>query len=323
MKKHKILVTGGCGFVGTQTVYKLHELGHQITVVDRKVNDWSMPATKIEMDYCDYLERNSIQYDTIIHLAAEHIVPESFLNPEKYYRNNVIKMKGLLDQMVVLGIKNIIFSSTGNLYGRQGNQGFPLSESAYYDPQNPYASSKVAGELMIKDYTNTYGIKYINFRYFNACGADPKCRFGYIQRPATHVIPVICNKILKDEIFYIYGEDYDTVDGTCIRDYVHIDDLADAHIAALDFLDSGSASQTINLGGGSAGVSINDLVKYAGQIVGKEPKIEYADRRQGDPAILIADIFKAKMLLNWEPKYNVKDAILHAWNWEKKFEASK
>ena len=322
-KKHKILITGGSGFVGTQVAHKLHEQGHQVSIVDRKIKNWDTPATIFEEDYLSFLQSNIFHYDTIIHLAAEHLVEQSVTEPEKYYANNVVKMKGMLDIMVANGMKNIIFSSSGNTYGRQGQDG-PLKEAGlYYDPENPYASTKVAGELMIKDYARAYGLKYVNFRYFNAAGADPACRFGYVQRPATHVIPILCNKILKGESFPLFGNDYPTKDGTCVRDYVHIADLADAHAKAIDFFDAGNGNEAFNLGGGSDGVSVKELVQYAGEVVGVAPVIEYMPRRLGDPAELVADISKAKDLLGWAPQYNIKDAISHAWNWEKKFETGK
>jgi len=322
-RKHKILITGGSGFVGTQVAHKLHEQGHQITIVDRKIKNWNTPAVIIEDDYLNFLNTTSYVYDTIIHLAAEHLVEQSVTEPEKYYANNVVKMKGLLDHMVAKGTKNIVFSSSGNTYGRQGQLGPLKEEGLYYDPENPYASTKVTGELMIKDYARAYGLKYVTFRYFNAAGADPESRFGYVQRPATHVIPILCNKILTGEVFPIFGSDYPTKDGTCVRDYVHVEDLAVAHGLAIDFFDAGNGNEAFNLGGGSEGVSVRELVQYASEVVGKVPVIEYNPRRMGDPATLVADISKAERLLGWKPQYNIKDAILHAWNWEQKFEASK
>jgi UDP-glucose 4-epimerase len=319
-KKHNILITGGSGFIGTQVLYELIEHGHHVTIVDREIKHEDAPITMFEEDYYEFFKTNKLRYDTVIHLAADHLVEQSVLEPEKYYTNNVVKMKGMLDCMLDMGINNIIFSSSGNTYGRQGKFG-PLKEDIlYYDPENPYASTKVAGELLIKDYAKAYGLKYVTFRYFNAAGADPACRFGYVQRPATHVIPIICNKIIKGETFSIFGNDYDTKDGTCVRDYVHVADLARAHRNALSLFDNNAANQTFNIGGGSAGVSVKELVKFAGEIVGKVPKVEDAPRRIGDPDMLVADITKAGNLLQWRPKYNIRDAISHAWNWEKRFE---
>ena len=324
MIKHKILITGGGGFIGTQVAWELAANGHDITIVDRNTPTHNFPGVYRVSDYLEYFTNpdNDTNFDTVIHLAAEHLVEQSVTEPAEYYTNNVVKMKGLLDVMVARKIKNIIFSSSGNTYGRQGMKG-PLKEAgSYYDPENPYASTKVAGELLIKDYAKAYGLKYVTFRYFNAAGADPECRFGYVQRPATHVIPILCNKILNGETFELYGTDYPTPDGSCVRDYVHVADLARAHTKALDLFDKHEPNRTFNIGCGSGGVSVRNLIKHAGEIVGKEPIVIERPRRAGDPAILTADITKAAELLNWEPKYNIRDAILHAWNWEKKFETS-
>ncbi len=312
MIKHNILITGGSGFVGSQVSTELIENGHNVTVVDLVDMKRGAEASQfIKRDFHAFFARNTIKYDTVIHLAAEHLVEQSVTMPAKYYVNNVIKMKEMLDCVVDVGIKNVIFSSSGNVYGRQGAAGLPLKEDLYYDPENPYASTKVAGEMLIKDYAKAYGINYVNFRYFNAAGADPQCRFGYTQRPATHVIPILCNKIINGQPFTIYGHDYDTVDGTCVRDYVNVADLAKAHQCAIEFLNSGGKNETFNLGGGSGGISVRELVQHAAEIVGAEPVIEYAARRAGDPATLIADISKAQNILKWSPMYTIKDTIKH------------
>ncbi len=319
IKQHKVLITGGGGFVGTQVAWELAEAGHEVTIVDRNHPIHPFPGVYRIADYLDYIQITGQTFDTIIHLAAEHLVEQSVNEPEKYYENNVVKMKAMLDIMRERRIKNIVFSSSGNVYGRQGSRG-ALTETLYYDPENPYASSKVAGELMIKDYSRAYGLKHVIFRYFNAAGADPKCRFGYVQRPATHVIPILCNKILNEEIFPIYGNNYPTPDGTCVRDYVHVADLSRAHNKALELFDGEIANQTLNIGGGSEGVSVKDLVYHASSIVKKDPVIEYMIRRVGDPARLVADISRSKVILDWEPKYDIRDIIYHAWVWEQKNE---
>jgi UDP-glucose 4-epimerase len=324
MEKNNLLITGGDGFVGSQVAHELHTQGHKVTVVDRKLKHNQAPYTLTQSDYLDFISTDDSgdTFDTIVHLAADHLVEQSVSEPAKYYANNVVKTKLLLDVMVSRGIKNIIFSSSGNTYGRQGKNG-ALIEDLYYDPENPYASTKVAGELLIKDYARAYGLKFVNFRYFNAGGADPECRFGYVQRPATHVIPILCNKILNGETFTIHGSNYETADGTCVRDYVHVHDLARAHTHALNWLNSGGGNEAFNIGGGSAGVSVKELVNYASKVVGKEPHVVYGPRRTGDPAMLVADISKAAKFLDWSPKYTIQDIIQHAWNWEKKFETDK
>lgn len=321
MERHSILITGGNGFVGTQVADELVKAGHDVIVVDRDIKNKDAPGALIEEDYLDYITHCEHSFDTVIHLAAEHLVEQSVTEPEKYYDNNVVKMKLMLDHMRRLGIKNIIFSSSGNTYGRQGQNG-PLKEDGlFYDPENPYASSKVAGELLIKDYAKAYGINYVIFRYFNAAGADPEGRYGYVQSPATHVIPILCNKVMNDEQFYIYGNDYPTKDGTCVRDYVHVKDLAVAHAKALEFFDAGHKNEIFNIGGGHGGVSVKELCHYVAKVVGKDSiPAEYAERRTGDPAMLIADISKAERLLGWKPQYTIEDTIQHAWNWEKRLE---
>jgi len=322
-KKHNILITGGNGFIGSQVALELHRNGHQVTIVDRVNKKQGVPGNIIVRDYLEFFNHTRIQYDTVVHLAADHQVEESVSVPEKFYTNNVVKMKGMLDRMIELGIKNIIFSSSGSVYGRQGSGALSLKEHMYFDPENAYASTKAAGEMLIKDYARAYGLKYVNFRYFNAAGADPDCQFGYTQRPATHVLPILCNKILNGEKFTIFGNDYTTLDGTCVRDYVHVADLANAHQKAIEFLNSGFKNETFNLGIGAGGVSVKELVNYASKVVGKEPVIEYAGRRAGDTAKLVADISKAKQMLDWYPKYNIEDIITHSWNWENKFETVK
>lgn len=317
---NKILISGGSGFIGNQVAHELHKQGHEVTVVDRKVKHWDTPFTVFEDDFLNFIAHTDSEYDTIIHLAADHLVEQSVAEPSKYYMNNVIKMKGMLDHMVAKGISNIIFSSTGAVYGRQGN-GVALTENLHYDPENTYASTKVAGEMMIRDYAKAFGIKYVNFRYFNVAGADPDNKFGYIQRPATHVIPILCNKILNEETFEIYGSDYETKDGTCVRDYVHVADLASAHAKAIEYLNNGNENETFNIGCGS-GISVKELVECAASVVGKKPIVEYNDRRQGDSMMLVADISKAQKVLNWTPKYSLKDSILHAWKWETKLKAN-
>lgn len=318
--KHKILITGGSGFIGTQVTDELLNHGHEITVVDRKVKTRNHPCPIIEMDYMDFLNTDNSKYDTIVHLAADHTIEQSVTQPEKYYTNNVIKMKYMLDHMVKVGIKNIIFSSTGSVYGTQGINGL-LSEETPYAPVSPYSATKVAGELMIRDYARAYGINYVNLRYFNPIGADPTARFGYIQRPATHVIPILCRKIINDETFEIYGSDYPTRDGTCIRDYMHVFDVASAHTSSINYLDAGNKEGTFNIGG-HTGVSVRELVAAAERVLDKRARIVYKERRAGDAAMLVADTTKAREILGWQPKYTIDDAILHAWNWENKFEKS-
>ena len=321
--KHNILITGGAGFIGSQVTLELLANGHTVTVIDRDpvrtVLVKQFGANVLIGDYADILPHIHIPFDTVIHLAADHQVEQSMSEPSKFYLNNVVKLRSLLDCIVEKGIENIIFSSSAGVYGHTGSL-LPLSENTPYSSLNPYSSTKITDELMIKDYARAYNINYVMFRYFNAGGADPQCRIGYTQRPATHVIPILCNKIINNQPFSIYGNDYDTRDGTCIRDYVHVQDIANAHTCALEMLDAGINDRTFNLGGGNAGISVKELVAHVEQYVNKKATVVYADRRAGDPACLIADIGHAERLLRWQPKYNIVDIIKDAWTWENKNE---
>lgn len=312
----KILLTGGGGFIGNQTAWALSKQGHDVTIVDRENPRHFPPGLYKVADYGDFFEKLETHFDLVVHLAADHIVHKSVEIPSEFYENNVIKMKRMLDKMVELKIDKIIYSSSGGVYGMLGGDQ-PITEDTAYLPINPYASTKVAGELLIKDYSKAYGIKYMNFRYFNAAGADPLLRFGYVQNPATHVIPILCKKLLYNQEFSIFGNDYNTIDGTCMRDYVHVEDIAKAHILATDFLMSNNGSDTINLGAG-VGTTINSLVSIAQIVAGKHVQITYKERRQGDPAALIADITRAKSVLGWTPDYDIEDMIEHALRWERK-----
>jgi UDP-glucose 4-epimerase len=318
--KQNILITGGNGFIGTQVADLLYHQGHYITVVDRDPTvKLDLDVQIVEDDYYSFISSTRQHFDTVIHLAADMQVEQSVRDPKGFYTNNVLKMKGMLDELVKKQVKNIIFSSSACVYGRVGDAGLPLKEDLPYDPGNTYGSTKVAGEMMIKDYARAYGLNYVIFRYFNVAGADPAGKYGYTQRPASHVIPLLCNKILKGIPFTIYGDDYDTTDGTCVRDYIHVADVARAHSCAIEFIEHHGKQQIFNLGGIN-GTTVKELVAHAADVVGKTPEIIYANRRPGDAVISLANAKKAEEMLGWIPEYNISDIIDHAWAWEQKFE---
>jgi len=318
---NRILVTGGSGFIGSQIVKSLANYGHEIFVVDRKINPWTY--TYVSSDHIhqgDFLEAFSIpnfEFDTVIHLAGDILVEQGEFDPSKYYSNNVMKLKEMLDILVSRNVKNIIFSSSGSVYGNQQNNS--LTEDLLYNPQCTYASTKVAGELLIKDYSRAHELNYVIFRYFNACGADPDTEFGYIQYPATHIIPILCNKINKNQPIVIYGNTYPTYDGTCVRDYVHIQDIANAHQKALEYLNNGNRSEIFNIGGIAGELTVKQLAENAYMILNRYPNIQYASMRSGDVPRLVADTNKARNILGWEPKYSIGEILDHAWNWEVRY----
>ncbi|MFA7032728.1 MAG: UDP-glucose 4-epimerase GalE, partial [Bacilli bacterium] len=255
--------------------------------------------------------------DAVVNFAALACVGESVSDPQKYYENNVVKSKVLLDAMVETGIKKIVFSSSCATYGIP--QTVPITESEKQWPVNPYGWTKLIFERMLSDYDNAYGLKYVSLRYFNAAGADADGDIGEMHDPETHVIPILLQNALglRDR-FYVFGTDYDTHDGSCIRDYIHVTDLADAHIKAVEYLFREERSDCFNLGTGK-GVSVLELVDSVQNITGKKLNVILENRREGDPDILVADNSKAKEILNWNPVHSsIENIIKTAWNWHSK-----
>jgi len=312
----KILVTGGSGFIGGQTVSELLKAGYDPCVVDRVIKPWIydlLPANRIFQG--EFTEIPLLDFDAVIHLAAEHNVTYSMTDPLRYYDTNVVKMLDFLEEMNARDIKNIVFASSSSVYGTTEMNGLGFSESDRTTPQNPYASTKVIGELMLEDYAKTKGINYLALRYFNAGGADPDKGQGYFQDPATHLIPILCKAINNGKPVSIYGKDYDTPDGTCVRDYTHVHDIARANILALEHLDANGDNHILNIGGGR-GYSVSDVITACSYYLDADPEIIFADKRPGDVPCLVADITKAKDVLGWVPKYDIADMVTHAWNWE-------
>ncbi len=319
--KRKILVTGGAGYIGSHTVKELVKRGYYVTVLDNLSNGnmTSLDGVQyIEGDIGDYDKVNKLlqskEIDAVINFAALAYVGESVSNPRKYYDNNVVKGKAFLDAVVDSGVKKIVFSSSCATYGIP--EKIPISEEEKQWPVNPYGWTKLMFEQMMKDYDEAYGLRYISLRYFNAAGADADGSIGEMHDPETHVIPILLQNALGVRNgFSVFGTDYETRDGSCVRDYVHVTDLADAHIRAIEYLFKKEKSDCFNLGTGE-GITVLELVDAIQRVTGRKLNVFMEGRRSGDPGILVADNTKAKSVLGWTPVHSSIDNIIRtAWNW--------
>ena len=326
--KRKILVTGGAGYIGSHTVKELVKRGYDVTVLDNLSNGnmTSLDGVKyIEGDIGDYDKVKKLlqseEIDAVINFAALAYVGESVTNPRKYYDNNVVKGKAFLDAVVDSGVKKIVFSSSCATYGIP--EKVPISEDEKQRPVNPYGWTKLIFEQMMKDYDEAYGLRYISLRYFNAAGADADGSIGEMHDPETHVIPILLQNILGiRKKFSVFGTNYDTRDGSCIRDYIHVTDLADAHIKAIEYLFEKNESDYFNLGSGE-GISVLELIHVVERITGKRLNVVFEDRRPGDPDILIADNSKARVALGWNPVHSSIDNIIRtAWGWHTRYDSN-
>jgi UDP-glucose 4-epimerase len=314
-----ILVTGGAGYIGSVVTEELVKDGHTVVVYDSLYkghrNAIVEGATFIHADLaesstlCEALRSNHIE--AVIHMAADSLVGESVQNPGKYYRNNVAVGLTLLDTMVECCVKRIVFSSTAAVYGEPLKQ--PIEETDVTQPTNPYGQTKLAFEQALHWYENAYGLRYVSLRYFNAAGATEHC--GEHHDPETHLIPIILQAASgKRTQVEIYGDDYPTRDGTCVRDYIHVIDLARAHIQALGIL--GERSAIYNLGCGGDGYTVKEVIKAAQKVTGRDFLIHVDHRRAGDPAVLIASSEKIQRELGWKPeRQNLQTIIESAWRW--------
>lgn len=319
-----VLVCGGAGYIGSHTVYELIERGHSVVVVDSLIKGHKAAVHNDAKFYLgdirdeEFMDRvfkeNNI--DAVIDFAAFSLVGESVNEPFKYYENNVYGTLKLLEAMERAGVKKIVFSSTAATYGEPEND--IIVESDKTNPTNPYGETKLTVEKMLKWADNAYGIKFVALRYFNAAGAHISGKIGEDHSPETHLIPIILQTALgQREKMFIFGDDYDTPDGTCVRDYIHVTDLADAHIKALEKLFKTNESGIYNLGNGK-GFSVKEVIEKAKKVTGKDFKVEIEARRNGDPSTLIASSEKAIKELGWKPKFNTLDKIIEtAWNWHK------
>jgi UDP-glucose 4-epimerase len=324
--KMAILVTGGAGYVGSHAVLELLKNNEKVIVVDNLDMGHKEGITQGAIFYQGDLRDESFlsqvfdenEIESVIHFAASSLVGESVVKPLKYYNNNMIGAINLLETMNKFNVKRIVFSSTAATYGDP--ERIPILETDPTNPTNPYGETKLAIEKMLKWAANAYDIQYVALRYFNVAGADEASEIGEDHDPETHLIPIVLQVALgKREKMFIFGEDYDTEDGTCLRDYVHVSDLVSGHILAIKQLREHGKSGIYNLGNGN-GFSVKEVIEVARRVTGKEIPIEVADRRQGDPAKLVASSEKAMKELGWKPKYNQLESIItSAWNWYQKF----
>lgn len=316
-----ILVTGGAGYIGSITVKMLLESGHEVLTFDSFELGHEKAVVGGSIFRGDLLDRKALdsafrnhKIDAVVHFAGYRSVGESVINPDKYYRNNIEGGLNLLDAMRSHGVGRIIFSSSAAVYGEPTH--VPIEESHPQDPTNPYGETKLAFEKTLKWYDTAYGIKSISLRYFNASGADMDGSIGEDHDPEEHLIPIVLQTALgQRKNVKIFGEDWDTPDGTCVRDYIHVMDLADAHIRALQALDRGAATTAYNMGNGE-GHSVKQVIDAAGEVVGRPIPWESAARRPGDPARLVASSVRLQEELGWKPKYpDLRVIIESAWKW--------
>lgn len=320
----EVLVVGGAGYIGSHMVKLLRTHGIGVTVVDnlssgfRKAVDG---AELIELDLADQLGLEELlrqrSFDAVMHFASYIQVGESVKEPAKYYENNVTNTQHLLNAMLSAGVSHLIFSSTAAIFGEPIR--IPIDEQHPKAPNNPYGRSKWMVEQMLADYDRAYGLKSVCLRYFNAAGADPDCELGERHDPETHLIPLVLQAASgRRDSISVLGTNYHTPDGTCIRDYVHVNDLCDAHLLALRYLYENDQSAQFNLGNGS-GYSVREVIDTAKEVTAREFTVREEARRQGDPARLVADSHLIRKELGWVPQYpELRDIIGHAWQWELK-----
>jgi UDP-glucose 4-epimerase len=324
MTQSKILVTGGAGYIGSHAVIALQQAGYEVLILDnlvyghRDLVETKLKAKLIVGDTNDRALLDQLFADhaiaAVMHFAAYAYVGESVTEPDKYYRNNVVGTLTLLEAMVAAKIPYFVFSSTCATYGVP--QEVPIPEDHPQKPINPYGMTKLMVEQILKDFDRAYGLKSVCFRYFNAAGANPEGGLGEDHQPETHLIPLVLLTALgKRDAITVFGTDYPTPDGTCVRDYIHVTDLAEAHVLGVKHLLQNQTSEIFNLGNGN-GFSVKEVIEAAKKVTGREIKVIESDRREGDPPALVGSGEKAKKMLGWNPKYADLNLILqHAWQW--------
>ena len=323
-----ILITGGAGYIGSHCVLALLEKGLDVVVYDNlstghietiKTLQKYGNLTFVQGDLLNNSYLNNLfqtyNINSVIHFAAFSQVGESVKHPAKYYRNNVVGTLNLLDAMIENNVKKIVFSSTAATYGEP--KYIPIDEKHPQEPINPYGQTKLMIEHIMDDYDKAYGLKSVRLRYFNVAGADSKNRIGEWHDPETHLIPNILKSTFSTgNTFEMYGDDYDTKDGTCVRDYINVEDLAQAHLLALNYLNNDGRTNFFNLGTND-GNTVKEVFKACEKVTNKAIPVKQMPRREGDPASLIADNTKAKEILSWQPNKTLEDSISTAYSWEK------
>jgi len=313
-----VLVIGGAGYIGSHTVRELNRLGHTPLIYDNLSTGHDSLARGFELVKGDILDQSTLlpvlhRVDAIMHFAAHAYVGESVTNPRKYFHNNVEGGLSLLNAAVDTGVKTIIFSSTCAVYGEPSDD--PISEKTARQPVNPYGVSKLFFEHALEAYDRAYGLRFASLRYFNAAGADESGEIGELHEPETRLIPVALHAAAgTGPELQVFGSDYPTPDGTCIRDYIHVNDLAEAHVKALEHLQAGKPSFTANLGTGR-GHSVREVITAVEEVVGNPVPLRLCPRRVGDPPALVADPSFAESLLQWKAKRSLRESVSTAWNW--------
>lgn len=322
-----VLLTGGAGYIGSHTLRRMRNDYGAVVLDNLSAGHRAMvrDAVFVECDICDKAALqavfNEYAIDSVIHFAAKAYVGESVTSPKIYYENNVVGSLNLLNTMIENGVKDIIFSSSCATYGIP--EITPITEDFPQKPINPYGMTKLIVENIMSDYKNAYDLNFVSLRYFNVAGSSADGDIGEWHEPETHVIPLLLEAVSKSRNFGVYGTDYETPDGTCIRDYIHVEDLADAHVRAIEYLRKPDHCNFINLGTGK-GSSVFELVSATEQIVGRKIKVENLGRREGDPPVLVASYDLAKAELGWEPvKSSIDNIVKSAWNWHNKLDAYK
>lgn len=319
--KATVLVVGGAGYIGSHASKALKKAGYEVVVLDNLSRGWADFAKWGELIKVDLADRAALdalfksrRIDAVMHFAAFAYVGESVVSPAPYYRNNIANALNLLEAMVAANCKKIVFSSTCATYGEPVE--LPITETHPQNPINPYGFTKLAVERMLADFDAAYGLKAIPLRYFNAAGADPDGEVGERHDPETHLVPLVIDAALgKRGEVAVFGEDYPTPDGTCVRDYIHVSDLADAHVLALEKLLAGAESRAYNLGNG-AGISVREVIDEVERVGGRKVPWRMAPRREGDPAILVGSADRARTELGWKPQFPGLSGIVEtAWKW--------